>query len=479
MVKDLRSFIQDWEEIHPEDTIIIDKPVNVKYDTAALQQKLEKQGLFPVLIFKCPVNVDGKESPFPLLCNLLASRRRCAESIGTSSERVAMDYVQKISKRIRPQVIGRSEAPVKEVIEKGDGVDLFQFPVPVHHENTSGREITGSYITTADPETGIDNTACQRGEILTRNLMVPFIGGGSHNARNVAKWWAQGKDAPVAMWIGHHPAACIGGQVKLGYPESHWDATGGLLGEPLRLVPTETWGETLLVPADAEIVIEGIIPREKWAAGGQFGDWARYLIPSHPRGLMQVTCVTYRKNAYFHDIVTGCADHQVGGSFAIAAAVYSACKRVAPEVANVYMPLSGMCRTTVYIQVERPRPGRVRAIIHNALTADPRIKTVCVVDDDVDIFDEREVLWAIATRAHFDQDIVLVDGVPSSAMNPSTRSESVATKMGIDCTLPPSRDPEIPSHYQMAMRVPREALDRVDLGDFVPGDKIKNMLREY
>lgn len=479
MAKDLRTFLRDWEKIHPEDVIWIDRPVSVKYETAALQHKLEKQGLLPLLIFKRPVNTDGKESAFPLLFNLLASRRRCAESIGTSSERVAMDYVQKISKRIKPQVIGGSEAPVKEVIEKGEGIDLFKFPVPVHHENTSGREITGSYITTVDPDSGIDNTACQRGEVLSRNLLIPFIGGGSHNARNVAKWWAQGKDAPVAMWIGHHPAACIGGQVKLGYPESHWDATSGLFGEPLRLAPTETWGETLLIPADAEIVIEGVIPREQWTAGGQFGDWARYLIPSHPRGLMQLTCVTYRKDAYFHDIVTGCADHQVGGSFAIAAAVYSACKKVAPEVVNVHLPLSGMCRTTVYIQVRNPKPGSAKAIIHTALTTDPRIKAVFVVDDDVDIFDEKEVLWAFATRAHLDKDLVLIDGIPSTRMNPITRSDGLGTKMGVDCTLPPSSDPEIPSHYQMPMRVPREALDHVDLGDLIPGEKIKAMLREY
>lgn len=478
MAKDLRTFLKEWGKIHPEDVVYVDEPVSIIYDTAALQHKLEKQGLFPVLVFRRPINTEGKEMPFPLICNLLASRRRCSESIGTSSERLAKDYIERISARIKPRVINKFEAPVKEVIER-DNIDLCKFPVPIHHENTSGMEITGSYITTVDPETGIDNTACQRGEILTKDSMAPFIGGGSHNARNVAKWWAGGQDAPVAMWIGHHPAACIGGQVKLGYPESHWEAMGGLLGEPLRLVPTETWGDKLLVPADAEMVIEGVIPKDKWVAGGQFGDWARYLIPSHPRGFMQVTCVTYRKDAYFHDIVTGCADHQVGGSFAIAAAVYAGCKKVAPEVVNVHLPLSGMCRATVYVQVKNPNPGRARAIIHTTLTTDPRIKTVFVVDDDVDIFDEKEVLWAFATRAQLDQDVVLLDGIPSTSMNPITQSNGVGTKLGVDCTLPPSTDPEIPFHYQMPMKVPQDALGRVEVGDYVPGDKIKAMLREY
>jgi 3-polyprenyl-4-hydroxybenzoate decarboxylase len=101
------------------------------------------------------------------------------------------------------------------------------------------------------------------------------------------------------------------------------------------------------------------------------------------------------------------------------------------------------------------------------------------VDEDVDIFDEKEVLWAFATRAHLDKDVVVMDGIPSTPMNPITRSDGIGAKMGVDCTLPPSTDPEIPSHYQMPMRVPDEALGRIEIGTYVPGDKIKAMLREY
>jgi 2,5-furandicarboxylate decarboxylase 1 len=196
-------------------------------------------------------------------------------------------------------------------------------------------------------------------------------------------------------------------------------------------------------------------------------------------GVVEVTCITFRKNAYFHDIVTGCADHQVGGSFSIAASLYSNCKKIAPEVVNVHLPLSGMCRATAYIQVKNPKPGKAKAILHTALTTDNRVKSVFVVDDDVDIFDEREVLWAFARRAHLDKDLIVLDGISSTPMNPITCSEGVGTKMGVDCTLPPSSDPEIPSHYQMPMRVPQEALGRVEIGAFVPGGKIKAMLREY
>ena len=102
-----------------------------------------------------------------------------------------------------------------------------------------------------------------------------------------------------------------------------------------------------------------------------------------------------------------------------------------------------------------------------------------VVDDDVDIFDEREVLWAFATRAHFDKDLICtrrcsVDDDESDHAQRWCRNED----QGVDPTLPPSPDAEIPSHYQMPMRVPREAVMQTDLGSLVPGDKIKNMVRE-
>jgi hypothetical protein len=79
----------------------------------------------------------------------------------------------------------------------------------------------------------------------------------SHNRANLMKFWERGEPAPIAFWIGHHPAVSVGAQAKLDYPESHWSAAGALVGEPVALVETELHGEQILVPADAEIVLEG------------------------------------------------------------------------------------------------------------------------------------------------------------------------------------------------------------------------------
>jgi 2,5-furandicarboxylate decarboxylase 1 len=92
----------------------------------------------------------------------------------------------------------------------------------------------------------------------------------SHSMQNINKWWRRGEYMPVAVWIGHHPAAIAGGKSRLGYPESHFPAMGGVMGEPLRLVPSETFGKDLMVPADAEIVIEGYVPEDVFEAEGRF-----------------------------------------------------------------------------------------------------------------------------------------------------------------------------------------------------------------
>lgn len=131
MAKDLRTFLKEWEARHPEDLVFVDEPVSVKYATAALQHNLEKQGLFPVLVFNRPVTIEGEESRFPLICNLLAGRRRCAEAIGTSSERVATDYLQRVSKRIKPVTLSRANDPSLAhplSTSGGPGPSLFSMP---------------------------------------------------------------------------------------------------------------------------------------------------------------------------------------------------------------------------------------------------------------------------------------------------------------------------------------------------------------
>jgi len=147
-MKDLRSFLADWERQYPQDLCRIEKEVSVKYEPTALAAALEKRDLFPALIFQNPLTAQGNRSPFPLLTNLLASRRRCAAAIGVPLDQVAQGYFDRISQSRPPQVVSSKEAPVKEVIQKGAEVNLHEIPLVVHHEGTSGPRLTAAMATT-------------------------------------------------------------------------------------------------------------------------------------------------------------------------------------------------------------------------------------------------------------------------------------------------------------------------------------------
>lgn len=480
-MKDLRSFLKEWEARYPWEVCRIKKEVSVKHEVTALAAKLEKQQLFPVLVLENPVTAHGERSSFPVVTNCLASRRRSAAAIGVSPRDVAQGYFERIAQKTAPRVIDRKDAPVKDVVKKGDQVNLYEIPLVVHHEGTSGPRMTSGMATTVDPNTGIDNCALQSCVTRSGVKMTWANSPGSHNYLNMRAWWARNEDCPVAFWVGHHPAASLGGQQKLSYPESHYPGIGGLLGEPLRLVPTETFGEKLLVPADAEIVIEGVTPREAWESGHYAGDHAKTMIPIGPNPFVRVTCVTHRKDAMYHDLAVGHADNLVMGGFAIEAAVYEACKRIAPSVKNVHLPLSGLCRRIVYVQVKDPPSGVARAIITAALPVDNRIKYVFVVDDDVDVFDDREIMLAFVNRAQIDRDMLLVAGLPDTAIDPVAvhlGDGYVTTKAGFDLTLPPSPLPGFPKQFEQTIGFPAELERGLSIEDYLGQETLKNLERE-
>lgn len=480
-MKDLRRFLSEWGERYPSDVCWIKKPISVKYEITNLAAKLEKNNLFPALLIEKAVTAQGKESRFPVITNLVASRRRCAASLGIPPREVAQGFAAKIAKQIPPEIVSPKEAPVKAVVKKGSDIDLYELPVLVHHEGTSGSRFTAAMVTTVDPATGVDNCSLQSSVIRGKDKLSWANGTASHNSLNMRAWWRKGEDCPVAFWIGHHPAASLGGQQKLSHPESHYPGIGGLLGEPLRLVPTETFGEKLLVPADAEIVIEGYAPKDVWESGGYAGDHAKTMIPMGPGPVVRVTAITHRKDAFYHDIAVGHADNLVMGGFAIEAAVYEACKKVAPSVQNVHLPLSGLCRRIVCVQVKDPSAGEVRAIISTGLTVDNRIKYLYVVDDDVDIFDDREVTLALINRAQIDRDLLIIPGLPDTAIDPVALHMGdgyVTAKAGYDLTLPPAPLPGFPKQFEEGIKFPREVEEKLEIEDYLGKDALRSLEKE-
>jgi len=468
MQKNLRTYLKQLEHNNPHAILRIDRPLKVAYEITALQRKLDALKKYPIIIIQRPILDNGKESPFPVVTNLAASRQLCAEILGVDPRRVAMDYAAKVADRIAPVVVPRDEAPVKQVLERGEEVNLLKFPILTHNYMDPGPYICAGFVTCVDPDTGIDNTSLQRIWVKHPRRTGYWAAVSSHNMQNILKWWKRGKNMPVAVWIGHHPAAIAGGQSRLTYPESHYPAMGGVMGKPLQLVPTETFGDELMVPAEAEIVIEGYVPRNVFEAEGPFGEYTGYIGPQRPSTVIEVSCVTYRRDAIYHDVGVGLVDTLVMlGNFQLEARIYSVVKSVLSELMNVYVLISGR-RNHVYLQVKKTRPGIGKDAIMATLPCDSRIKHVIAVDEDVNLFNEGDVMWSVAYRTQWDKDLVVVKGSAAFPLDPSLSTPgNVGTRGGIDATAPPPIGIGLPRFYQMINKTPENVDDTMKVEDYL------------
>jgi 2,5-furandicarboxylate decarboxylase 1 len=368
---------------------------------------------------------------------------------------------ERYARRIKPIVVDRAQAPVKQVIRTGASVALQEFPAIVHSGWDPGPYISGGFLTTYDPDSGIDNTALQRGWLYNEREIRVFVSPGSHNAWNLKKWESRGENTPVAFWVGHHPAVYLGAEARLGYPESHWETAGGFIGEPLRLVQSDTLGPKFLVPADSEFVIEGVIVRGKLAPEGPFGEYTRYFGGQGLRPVMEVTCVTHRENPYWLSIIPGYDDEGCGiGALRREGYVFEVVRRIVPEVLNVYRPNS--CPHHIYVQLRKTQEWQPRALIMAVLSMPEAIKYVFVFDDDVDIFNESEVLWAIGTRSDWTRDLIAVPDLFATPLDPTTSGHGLGTRGGIDCTKPAA-----PKVFEQRSFIPEEVMDRIQLGDYL------------
>jgi len=454
-VRDLRSFLAE----HSEAVWRLDTGIELEYQLTALQHELDRRAQFPVLLAATVPGLDGRPSLAGLVTNLTASRALTARALGIPDHReTAQWFATRSAAGIDPLVVDTGDAPVQQIVLRGEQADLRRLPVLTQHELEPGPYLTAAHATTFDPDSGVDNTAIQRCWVQGPRQLSYFPYPASHNARNLRKFWARGEPCPVALWIGHHPAVLLGTQAKLKYPESHWRAAGGVLGEPLRLVPSVLHGERIMVPADAEIVIEGFAPPNAYTADGPFGEYTGYLGPQVQAPTIEVSCMTLRRDAIYHDYASGLTDMLVPDNMAMEGKLYNLVKSVAPSLTNVHVPTEGR-RFHAYLQLSQPARGEARDALTAAL-AYRRLKTVVVVDEDVDIFHSQSMLWALATRVQWSRDAVIIDGLSGSSLDPSLpEGASTASKMGVDATLPPAVRPGQPRPVPPVATVPSAATD--------------------
>jgi UbiD family decarboxylase len=208
-----------------------------------------------------------------------------------------------------------------------------------------------------------------------------------------------------------------------------------MLGGKLKVVKCKS--VDVKVPADSEIVIEGFIKRDKLVDEGPFVDLTGTYDIVRKQPVLEVSRVVRRRSAIYQAILPGGSEHKLLMGMPKEARMFEGVSKAVPEVKGVRLTLGGSCWFNAVISIKKQAEGDGKNAIMAAFGANPSVKHVVVVDDDINIDDMSEVEWAIATRFQGDEDIVLVRNARGSTLDPSSDQEKILTcKVGIDATMP-------------------------------------------
>jgi 2,5-furandicarboxylate decarboxylase 1 len=440
MSKDLRQFLKIAKEAGPDFFVEVKRTLKPEYEKDVLQLKLDRMGRFPVIYCS---RIEG--SKLPLVSNLFGSYELLGLALGmdpkiSSKADIFHEYRKKRQQKLPVKSVQASEAPVKEVILKDKDVDLTLLPINYHAPLNSAKYIPIANMVCKDADTGIPNVGVYRHELKGKNKLGAWFSYSNHSSYHAWRYAELGKTMEVALFIGHHPAVVLGSLSAGDVDENEFEVMGGFLGEPLKLVQAET--VDLLVPAEAEIVIEGTIDFNNMATDAPFAEWVGYYGIERPCYVIDVSCISMRSDAIYHDLAPSQREHCVSGALGFTSVIYDAVKNVVPSVKGVFLPFSGRHDMIAYVSIAQRAPGEAKRAALAAVNAQAPIAMVVVVDEDIDIYNEEEVLWAVITRARPDLDIVILPRVIGSPLNPVSYDVNQAnrgtmnTKWIIDATMP-------------------------------------------
>ena len=224
----------------------------------------------------------------------------------------------------------------------------------------------------------------------------------------------------------------------------------------------------MLVPARAEIVLEGIISPNELEPEGPFGEYPWYYGHERLSNVIRVKTITHRNDAIYHDIFSAHQDHNYAAKIQREAVLYKRVKVAVPGVKDVSLPISGTCRHVGYVSMRKDFDGQGKIAAMAALVADPMMKMAVVVDDDIDVTNESEVWWAVTTRTQADKAVFMVPDAYVSELDPSAysikdrnRRDYLNTKWAIDATKP------VGLPFEERADVPRDAWADLNLDDYI------------
>jgi UbiD family decarboxylase len=442
----LRSFLSMVETEHPDELLRIRQPVDTRFDMTAVVYELERVGKSPVIIFENPhppanglfansMSANG----MPVVTNVAGNRKLLAACLGVGVDNLPSAFRERSQKYIPCELV--QEAAWNDVLIEGDDLDLTKLPIPLQFSVDGGPHITAGQLSARDPVTGVDTTGFHRFMLKGKNR----LGVSLHSRRRMYEFQRRaeerGTSLPAAITIGTHPLHYMGSMVYAYPPHVRkLEIIGGLFGEPYRVARCSV-GE-LEVPAGAEIVIEGEILAETREPEGPFGEFTGYASYRSTQHVFVAHRIRMRRDAMFQSVTSGMSkDHILVSCITREGEILNTLRRNLPNVRAVHVPHTSCGAFTAYISMKKIADGEPQTAIMAALGTEFYTKHVIVVDDDVDIFDTNDVMWAVATRVRPDKDIFFIPGAKAAILDPTSDPENfTVTKMGIDATRPAGRD---------------------------------------
>ncbi|MBI4456029.1 MAG: UbiD family decarboxylase [Acidobacteria bacterium] len=458
--RDLREYLKVLDErgkLHH-----VKKEVDPEWEVAAVMRRVFQRippDQRPAVMFE---RIKGHG--MPLVAGVLgASPEVYALALETTVDQIADKWSRAQTNPIPPVRV--KAGPVKDNIVKDDRVDVSQLPLCVW---TRGQDpapyVTGPCVVSRDPETGERNMGTYRLMLKgKRRFGIYFTNTWRHMYVHVMKNEKQGRPTPCAVVLGCDPTVPLTSVARVQGDE--YGVAGGLRGIPLEVVKCET--SDLEVPAHAEIVIEGVVPCGVREPEGPFGEYTGYMGAAAPSFVIDVTCVTHRSNPVYQAFFSQMPPSEsscIRGTGRDVAFYKHMARDLKLPVRDVHLLEAGGGAAFLAISLRRDHPGLPHRAMWAAWAYEPSLsKFVVVVDEDIDIRDHFQLLWAMSWHVQPDQDIHIYRNTAATALDPSLaqehdgefeRADILSSKVGIDATR---------KHKFPARSIPpKEDLDKID-----------------
>ena len=423
-MSDLRSFIDQIKKT--KDLKTIKKPVSLKYEIATITEKFEDSN---ALLFQ---NVKGRK--FPVVSNLIGTRARFAQALGTKMPDIHQKMVKAIGATKKPKIVKNAK------FFENTSNDISILPIATHFLKESGPFITSSILHTKNQEKNYQNSSVHRLMPIGKKFFsIRMVEGRDlHKSFMYAK--KRGEDLPVAITVGVHPAITIASAFQAEFGKSESIIANSLLNNKLTL--TKCPITNIAVASTAEIVMEGKILKDK-----MHSEWMVEMLRTYdmPRKapVIEIDRLYFRNKAIFHDILSGYGEARLLMGMPIESKLNGILKKKFKQTRQVVLTAGGSNWLHAVVQISKTKTTNVKKIIYETFGAHRSLKMVTVVDDDIDPTDASSVEYAMATRFQADKDLVIVKNVRGSSLDPSSDQKRLRTaKMGIDATIPGSKRPE-------------------------------------